>query len=281
MNTLFTKSLAGSVITVTSSLSDNSSRATSGYSTKTKDAERAQDVSSSADIALQQDSGVTVSLNYSVESAEAIAPEQLDGLASLSQRLAKSPSSSNPLFTDKATATDAVSFTGFYYAAADGITADQLAEKLHTALSSVPGSGTQLTDSMDLAMTQAKLNKLVDENIAADWQPLARQTVQQFIQAKVTMQDNEWQSVAKQDIALAASRGDDASQAQAESDLAVLQAGNSHHQQLRTAFLELTRDTTNSDDWFSTFSAAIHGKGALEYEEQMHVHALSKQWQAL
>ncbi|PWW07003.1 hypothetical protein [Mangrovibacter plantisponsor] len=280
MNTLFAKSLSGSVITGTS-LSDNSSHATSGHSVKTKDAEHTQDGSTGADTALQQDGGVTVSLNYSVESGEIISPEQLDGLASLSQRLAKSPSLNNSLFTDPATAMDAVSFTGFYHAAAEGVTADQLAEKLHTALSGVPGSGTQLTDAMDLAMTQARLNKLVDDNIAADWQPHARQTVEQFIQAKVTAQDSEWQALAEEDIALAAARGDYANQSRAESDLAVLQAGNSQHQQLRTAFLELTRDTSNSDDWFSTFSAAINGKGALEYEEQMHVQALSTQWQSL
>ncbi len=280
MSTLFAKSLSGSVITGMS-LSDNSSHATPGHSVKTKVSERAQDGSTDSDKAHQHQSSMAVSLNYSVESGEVVSPEQLDGLVSLSQRLAKSPNPGNPLFTDPATANDAVHFTGFYYSAAEGVTADQLAEKLHTALSGVPGSGTQLTDAMDLAMTQAKLNKLVDENIAPNWQAPARQTVQRFIQARVAEQDSEWRALAEEDIALAASRGDGANQSQAESDLAVLNAGNSHHQQLRAGFLALTRDTTNSGLWFSSFTAAINGKGALEYEEQMHVRALNAQWQSL
>ncbi|MEN3753295.1 hypothetical protein ABC733_13410 [Mangrovibacter sp. SLW1] len=71
MNTLFAKSLSGSVITGTS-LSDNSSHATPGHSVKTKVSERAQDGSTDSDKAHQHQSSMAVSLNYSVESGEVV-----------------------------------------------------------------------------------------------------------------------------------------------------------------------------------------------------------------
>lgn len=278
MNTISANSISGSLLRSSTS-SDNSSATTFGYSEEKKPAQPEQITLSVEGFARLKHEQAAVESTAASEDDNTDQAALLARLSSLEQQLAKSPSLDNVLFSDPATAADAVSFTGFYRYANAGVSADDMATKLHLALSAPGGSGTNLTDSMDLAMTQAKLNKIVADDVEPAYQQQAAQVVQQFVQMKASQQDDSVKVLAQDEVTLASSLNDADRQAAAQSQLAALNSGSDTTQITRNQFLQVTASGGNSDTWFSTFAQSITGNGAMAFEEHSHLDSLRAQWQ--
>lgn len=278
MNTISANAMSGGLLRSSTS-SDNSSTTTFGYSEEKKSAQPEQITLSAEGFARLKHEQSAVESTSSFEGDNTDQAALLARLSSLEQQLAKSPSLDNALFSDPATAADAVSFAGFYRNAKADVSADDMATKLHQALSAPGGSSTHLTDSMDLAMTQAKLNKVVANDIEPVYQQQASQVVQQFVQAKASQQDDSIKALAQDEVTLASSLGDTERQAAAQSQLAALNNGSDATQAARNEFLQVTASGSDSDTWFSTFAQSITSNGAMAFEEHSHLDSLRTQWQ--
>lgn len=215
------------------------------------------------------------------EEIDANAREMLNLRNQVMARMPTGPNLASDFYTDPATASDAVSFQGFFQNAT--VSADDMADALHKALTSPTQNGDYATNAMDLALTQAKLNLVVQKYVAADYQNEANAFVTQFIGEKNAQADQMTKVVLTQAIKLSQSLGD-RDQARHHLDaIAQLREGTHSSQTIRNEMLSLTASTTDSQAWFSSINNWVEGNRSLPYIleiEKGHINALQEQWQS-
>lgn len=215
------------------------------------------------------------------EEIDASAREALNLRNQAIARMPTGPSLASDFYSDPATANDAVSFQAFFQNAT--VNADEMADALHKALTSPTQNGDYTTNAMDLALTQAKLNLVVQKYVATDYQTEASAFVAQFISDKSSQADQMTKVVLTQSSRLAESLGD-RDQAQHHQDaLAQLAEGTHSSQTVRNAMLSLTASTTDSEAWFSSINDWVAKNRSIPYIreiEQGHISALQEQWQS-
>ena len=192
---------------------------------------------------------------------------------------ATGPSLASAFYGDPATANDAVSFIDFFYHS--NISADDMATALHQALTSPQGSGDETTLGMDVAMTQAKLNYVVDKFVTADYQQQARDFVAGFVAKKGEQADQTNRAVLSQSAALAQSPGDSGQAKQSQQAIEQLDAGTHASQLDRKAMLAITADGRDSNSWFAQMNQRVESSGSLPFItalEKNHLSALQQQW---
>lgn len=192
---------------------------------------------------------------------------------------ATGPSLASAFYGDPATANDAVSFIDFFYHS--NISADDMATALHQALTSPQGSGDETTLGMDVAMTQAKLNYVVDKFVTADYQQQARDFVAGFVAKKGEQADQTNRAALSQSAALAQSLGDSGQAKQSQQAIEQLDAGTHASQLDRKAMLAITADGRDSNSWFAQMNQRVENSGSLPFItalEKNHLSALQQQW---
>lgn len=192
---------------------------------------------------------------------------------------ATGPSLASAFYGDPATANDAVSFIDFFYHS--NISADDMATALHQALISPQGSGDETTLGMDVAMTQAKLNYVVDKFVTADYQQQARDFVAGFVAKKGEQADQTNRAALSQSAALAQSLGDSGQAKQSQQAIEQLDAGTHASQLDRKAMLAITADGRDSNIWFAQMNQRVENSGSLPFItalEKNHLSALQQQW---
>lgn len=192
---------------------------------------------------------------------------------------ATGPSLASAFYGDPATANDAVSFIDFFYHS--NISADDMATALHQALTSPQGSGDETTLGMDVAMTQAKLNYVVDKFVTADYQQQARDFVAGFVAKKGEQADQTNRAALSQSAALAQSLGDSGQAKQSQQEIEQLDAGTHASQLDRKAMLAITADGRDSNSWFAQMNQRVENSGSLPFItalEKNHLSALQQQW---
>lgn len=190
------------------------------------------------------------------------------------------PSLASDFYGDPATANDAARFVNFFQHSA--VTADDMADALHTALTSPSNNGDYTTNAMDLALTQEKLNKVVENYVSADYQEEASAFVAQFISDKSTQADQMTRVALSQATKLAQSLGDREQARHHQEAAAQLTEGTHSSQVVRSEMLNLTATSSDSEVWFSSMSNWVNENRALPYVmdiEQNHIGALRAQWQ--
>ena len=192
---------------------------------------------------------------------------------------ARGPSLAGAFYGDPATANDAVSFIDFFQHST--INADDMATALHQALTSPQGSGDETTLGMDVAMTQAKLNYVVDKFVSADYQQQARDFVAGFVAKKGEQADQTNRAALTQSAALAQSMGDTAQAKQSQQAIEQLDAGTHSSQTDRKAMLAITANADDSSSWFAQMNQRVENSGSLPFVtalEKNHIGALQQQW---
>ncbi|MDV5353426.1 hypothetical protein QM201_00480 [Enterobacter asburiae] len=192
---------------------------------------------------------------------------------------ARGPSLASAFYGDPATANDAVSFIDFFQHST--INADDMATALHQALTSPQGSGDETTLGMDVAMTQAKLNYVVDKFVSADYQQQARDFVAGFVAKKGEQADQTVRAVLNQSAALAQSLGDTRQANRDRQAIEQLDAGTHASQTDRKAMLAITADGRDSNSWFAQMNQRVENSGSLPFItalEKSHLGALQQQW---
>ncbi|MGR4050998.1 hypothetical protein [Kosakonia cowanii] len=192
---------------------------------------------------------------------------------------ATGPRLDSAFYGDPATANDAVSFIDFFYHS--NISADDMATALHQALTSPQGSGNETTLGMDVAMTQAKLNYVVDKFVSADYQQQAREFVAGFVAKKGEQADQIQREVLTQSVALAQSLGDTGYAKQNQQAIEQLDAGTHSSQIARKEMLASTANSSDSNSWFAQMNQQIEKGGSLPFMtalEKGHLNALQQQW---
>lgn len=195
-------------------------------------------------------------------------------------RISSDSGLTSDFYSDPATAIDAARFVDFFQHST--VAADDMADALHKALTSPSDNGDYTTNAMDLALTQGKLNKVVEHYISADYQEEASAFVSQFINEKSTQADQMTKVALSQATKLAQSLGD-REQARHHQDAAAQLADGIHSSQVvRNEMLNLTGTSSDSEEWFSSMSNWVNENRALPYIidiEKSHIGALKAQWQ--
>ncbi|MGY5955767.1 DUF5610 domain-containing protein [Kosakonia sp. BK9b] len=191
------------------------------------------------------------------------------------------PSLASAFYGDPATANDAVRFIDFFQHST--VAADDMANALHQAMTSPEVSGDYTTNAMDLALTQAKLNKVVQQYVSADYQQQASDFVAQFIREKADQADQQTRVVLTQAATLAQSLGDSGQAQHHQEAIAQLSAGTHASQTVRNEMLQLTAGSKDSDVWFTQLNDRVNASPSLPYISEMeksHISALQQQWQS-
>ncbi|WP_437887230.1 hypothetical protein [Phytobacter sp. V91] len=194
---------------------------------------------------------------------------------------ASEPGLASNFFSDPATANDAPRFLSFLQHAT--VAADDMADALHQALISPAEKGDYTTNAMDLALTQGKLNRVVETYVPADYQQQASDVVAQFIDEKATQADQLAKVALSQATRLAQSLGNREQARHHQDAIAQLTDGTHSSQAVRREMLGITANSADSDSWFSSLSNWVNENRFLPYtieSETRHVAALQTQWQA-
>jgi len=149
------------------------------------------------------------------------------------------------------------------------------------AITSPDDSGDAVTQSMDLAMSKAKLNSLVDKFIPAEYRQEAAAKVDSYIQKKTAESDNIRTSLNQAALAAARQAGDAEGINNAQHQLDLLSSGLHPSQTQRREMLDLA-SSSDSSDWFSGFHATVsQGSSASSpyYSIELeHISKLQTQW---
>jgi hypothetical protein len=199
-------------------------------------------------------------------------------------RMSSGPDLASDFYGDPATANDAVRFINFFQNST--VSADDMADALHKALTSPADNGDNTTNAMDLALTQGKLNEVVSRYVSADYQDEASAFVSQFINEKGTQADQVTKVALSQATKLAQSLGNREQAQHHQDEITQLTEGTHVSQVTRNEMLDLTAKTVDtqadSDAWFSTMNTWVEENRSLPYIldiEKNHISALKDQWQ--
>ena len=214
------------------------------------------------------------------EEAEANARRMLALRNEAMARTPAGPDLASAFFSDPTTAVDAVRFQAFFQHAT--VEADEMADALHSALMSPGQGGDVATNARDLALTQARLNLVVEKYVSSDYQSEAGAFVSQFIDDKASQADQVNKVALTQAAKLAQSLGDNEQARHHLDAIAQLNAGTHASQRIRNEMLTLTAGSHDSEVWFSSINQWVNDNHGLSWSvevEKSHLSALQAQWQ--
>lgn len=133
------------------------------------------------------------------------------------------------------------------------------------ALQSYTGSGNSTTLSMDLAVTQGMLNKLVERFVPSDKQAESYREVEKFVSDKVTAEDAILQDLTQRSLNIARQYGDTAGVTQFQQQLDSISYGQHATQKERDAMLNITGHTESSAGWLSAFTQGVNNSGDSDF----------------
>ncbi|PKC45639.1 hypothetical protein [Pantoea ananatis] len=169
----------------------------------------------------------------------------------------------------------------FYLESKSGLSPLEMGSLVGKAITSPDDSGDAVTQSMDLVMSKAKLNSLVDKFIPAEYRQEAAAKVDSYIQKKTAESDNILTSLNQAALAAARQAGDAEGINNAQHQLDLLSSGLHPSQTQRREMLDLT-SSSDSSDWFSGFHAMVsQGSSASSpyYSIELeHISKLQTQW---
>jgi len=169
----------------------------------------------------------------------------------------------------------------FYLESKSGLSPLEMGSLVGKAITSPDDSGDAVTQSMDLAMSKAKLNSLVDKFIPAEYRQEAAAKVDSYIQKKTAESDNIRTSLNQAALAAARQAGDAEGINNAQHQLDLLSSGLHPSQTQRREMLDLA-SSSDSSDWFSGFHATVsQGSSASSpyYSIELeHISKLQTQW---
>ncbi|WP_437610802.1 hypothetical protein [Erwinia sp. V71] len=139
------------------------------------------------------------------------------------------------------------------------------------------------SQAVSLAMTQAKLNKLVEKYVSSDNQQQAGAIVTTLMNSKFTEREDVQKDLAQATLKIAQKYGSADHIAQAESYLQQVEQGTSRAQQELTQILQITAQSSNMDEAFAGFAAIVKSNG-FDSTSQNNVlkqlDAYQAQWQS-
>lgn len=144
------------------------------------------------------------------------------------------------------------------------------------ALHSYTGSGNSTTLSMDLAVTQGMLNKLVERFVPADQQAESYREVEKFVSDKASAQDAVLQDLTQRSLDIARQYGDTAGVTQFEQQLDSISHGEHATQKERDAMLSITDTTASSAGWLSAFTQLVHNSGDNDFFKRISYDHISQ-----
>lgn len=149
------------------------------------------------------------------------------------------------------------------------------------ALQTPDGQGNSTTMSMDLSLTQAKLNYLLQKFIPAEQQAAAFTEINDYISQKSSAQDAVLKDLTSASRAIAKQTGDKEGETHFSQQLDLLNAGQHATQNERRDMLSLTKGTSDSAAWFSGLYQMSRTSDDADFFKDIassHVAALQQQW---
>lgn len=149
------------------------------------------------------------------------------------------------------------------------------------ALQTPGGQGNSTTMSMDLSLTQAKLNYLVQKFTPAEQQAAGFSEINNYIAQKASAQDAVLKDLTSASLAIAKQTGDKEGETGFSQQLDLLNAGQHASQNERRDMLSLTRSTSDSAAWFSGLRQMSRTSDDADFFKDItssHVAALQQQW---
>ena len=149
------------------------------------------------------------------------------------------------------------------------------------ALQTPDGSGNSTTLSMDLSLTQAKLNLLVQKFVPTEHQAASVAEINHYLAKKTDDQDDIVKDMTSRSLAIAKQYGDTAGEKSLSEQLLQLNAGQHETQNERRDMLSLTNSTTDSSAWFSGLRQGIGTRNDADFFKDIasgHVAKLQQQW---
>ncbi|EXU74123.1 hypothetical protein [Erwinia mallotivora] len=150
------------------------------------------------------------------------------------------------------------------------------------ALQTPGGSGNSTTNSMDLSLTQAKLNYLVEKFVPAEYQAATRSEINNYVTSKATGQDEILKDMTSRSLAIAQQYGDQEGVKNFSQQLDLLSSGQHETQTERSAMLSLTNSTSDSSSWFSGLHQMVNENDDADFFksiESSHITQLQQQWE--
>lgn len=150
------------------------------------------------------------------------------------------------------------------------------------ALQSPDGAGNATTSAMDLSMTQAKLNALVEKFVPAEHQAASYAEIDHYVSKKASDQDALLKETTNSSLAIASQQGDMAGVEKYQQQLNLLESGQHATQIERQAMLDLTNSTTDSSAWFSGLRQSVNASADTGFFKDLataHIAKLEAQWQ--
>lgn len=144
------------------------------------------------------------------------------------------------------------------------------------ALQSYSGSGNTTTLSMDLAVTQGMLNKLVERFVPQEKQAESYREVSKFVSDKVTAQDTILQNITQQSLDIARQYGDKAGVNQFQQQLDQISRGQHETQKERDTLFSITESNGNSTEWLSGFRQMVSQSGDSDFFKRISYDHISQ-----
>lgn len=149
------------------------------------------------------------------------------------------------------------------------------------AIQAPGGSGNSTTMSMDLSVTQAKLNYLVQEFIPSQYQADTLSEVKNYVYSKASAQDELSKDTTRQSLVIAKQQGNLSDEEYLSGQLDLLNAGQHITQTERNDMLSLTSSTTDSSTWFSELRQIVSLNNDTDFFktiETSHINQLQQEW---
>lgn len=150
------------------------------------------------------------------------------------------------------------------------------------ALQTPGGSGNSTTLSMDLSLTQAKLNFLAQKFVPIEHQAASVAEINNYLAKKTDDQDDIVKDMTSRSLAIAKQYGDTAGEKSLSEQLMQLNAGQHETQNERRDMLSLTNSITDSSVWFTGLRQRSGAGNETDFFKDIassHVAKLQQQWE--
>ncbi|MDF7787977.1 hypothetical protein P4910_21215 [Pantoea stewartii] len=170
----------------------------------------------------------------------------------------------------------------FYLESKSGLSPLEMGSLVGKATTSPDDSGDAVTQSMDLAMSKAKPNSLVDKFIPAEYRQEAAAKVDSYIQKKTAESDNLLTALSQASLSAARQADDAEGITTSQHQLDMLTSESHPSQTQRREMFALVSSSGNSGDWFSGFHAMVSQSSSASSPyysiELEHISKLQTQW---
>lgn len=188
------------------------------------------------------------------------------------------------LFNDPQTNWDARTFSPLLKMTADNTQAsmDSFAAALHQVITKGQVGRNQYDNSdtseaMALALTQAKLHKLVDKYVSPDNQQQAGKIVDDMIDDKIAFREERTLLSAQGTLAIAKQYGTPGMQADARHNLELVKSGTARPQIELATMMAAVKQSNNMEAAFSTFASVINNTPNPDNKAQPSIEGALKQ----